>query len=67
MDSNLFGKTFLLGKSSKIFREDHKGYIGKIKINFSGNCVRIFGPGYDPKNAQEKRLKLRRMIATIIF
>ena len=47
--------------------ENGPNYIGKIKANFFGDIINIFGPGYNPKNAFSKKLKRRELYATVKY
>ena len=36
--------------------ENGVGYLGKIKVNFIGNIVNIYGPGFNPDDVKEKKV-----------
>lgn len=47
------------------FAENGPSYLGKIKANFMGNIVNIYGPGYNPSDHKSKQLALRNLLATV--
>ena len=57
--------TFLASLYHNEFVENGLGYLGKIKINFIGNIVNIYGPGFKKIDAKEKKASPRELLATI--
>jgi tubby-related protein 1 len=51
--------TFLLSRDKNIYEENSPEYLGKVKANFTGTLVNVFGRGYNPKDYIEKNLPLR--------
>ena len=44
--------TFIFSYSQIDFQENGPSYIGKMKFNFTGSIINIFGEGLNPKNAK---------------
>jgi hypothetical protein len=44
--------TFIISHSEYDFKENGQSYIGKMKQNFSGSLMNVFGEGLNPKNAK---------------
>jgi hypothetical protein len=59
--------TYILSTSETDYEENSPSYLGKIKSSALGDILYIFGPGYSPSNAKEKKLEQREMIATIRY
>jgi hypothetical protein len=45
--------------SKSNFAENGDSYFGKVKANFIGNLINVYGPGYNPTDHKTKRLPLR--------
>ena len=63
--SNNTTTTFLASLYHNHFVENGLGYLGKIKINFIGNIVNIYGPGFNPDDVKEKKVIPRELLATV--
>lgn len=67
MTSSNTSTTIIVSKSQTDFTENGPNYIGKFKGSFTGSQFNIYGPGYNPENAKEKDLPLRKLLATIEY
>lgn len=59
--------TFILSKNQSDFTENGPSYIGKVKANFIGNVINIYGPGYNPTDYKNKNVPLRNIMATVEY
>lgn len=53
--SNNATATFIISFDQKDFTENGDNYIGKVKSNFIGNTINIYGPGYNPSDVKNKQ------------
>ena len=65
--SNNATSTFIVSFDKKDFTENGPNYIGKVKSNFIGNVVNIFGPGYNASDVKKKKKNPRELLATILY
>lgn len=65
MTSSNATSTIIFSSNKDNFTENSPSYIGKMKGNFTGSEYNIYGPGYNPSDAKEKKLPLRSLLATI--
>ena len=67
MSAKLTSSTFVTSIYHDQFVENGVGYLGKIKVNFIGNIVNIYGPGFNPDDAKEKKVIPRKLLATVEY
>ena len=67
LSSNNATTTFLASLYPSHFTENGVGYLGKIKTNFIGNIVNIYGPGFNPTDAKNKQVSPRELLATVQY
>ena len=65
MTSSNATSTIIFSTSKTDFSENSPSYIGKMKGNFTGSEYNIYGPGYNPSDAKDKKLPLRNVLATV--
>jgi hypothetical protein len=65
--SNNATLTFLASVDPISFSENNESYVGKIKSNFIGNTINIFGPGYNPSDVKKKMKKPRELLASVSY
>ena len=41
--------------------------MGKVKVNFMGNIVNIYGPGFNPSDVKDKKAVPRELLATVEY
>ena len=51
--------TFTICESTDQFVQNSPKYLGKVKTNFIGNIINIYGPGYNPSDYKNKNLPIR--------
>lgn len=60
--------TMILSHNKTDFTENGSSYLGKIKFNFIGNLINIYGPGCSPANwIKNGNMKLRNVMATVVY
>lgn len=59
--------TFLISENKNKFVENDTDYLGKVKINFKGNEVNIYGPGYNAENFKIGKMPIRELLATVQY
>lgn len=59
--------TFIITCRKDNFEENNSTYLGKMKSNIMGDVLNVFGPGYNPANAKERKEKPRELLATIVY
>lgn len=47
--------TFIVCENKENFVENGEDYVGKVKANFIGSLLNIFGPGYNPSDYKNKK------------
>ena len=57
--------TFTICENKCSFAENAVDYLGKVKTNFMGNIVNIYGPGYNPSGFKKGKLPIRELLATV--
>ena len=67
MSAKLTSSTFITSLYHDMFVENGVGYLGKIKVNFIGNIVNIYGPGFNPEDVKEKKGTPRELLATVEY
>ena len=59
--------TFKIYERNQITGENGPGYLGKVKTNFLGDVVNIYGPGFNPANYKKGKQPLRQLLATVEY
>lgn len=59
--------TFVISTNPDNFQENSPYYLGKAKGSVMGDQLDIFGPGFSPSVAFEKKVKPRQFLATIVY
>lgn len=59
--------TFLISENKNKFVENDTDYLGKVKTNFKGNEVNIYGPGYNAENFKIGKMPIRELLATVEY
>ena len=67
LSSNNTTTTFLASLNPNHFVENGLGYLGKVKVNFMGNIVNIYGPGFNPSDVKDKKAVPRELLATVEY
>ena len=67
LSSNNATLTFIASINPKSFSENSDSYVGKLKSNFIGNIINIYGPGYNPSDVKKKMKKPRELLATVAY
>ena len=67
LTGNNASTTFIISHNKDDFNENGPHYVGKVKANFIGNIINVYGPGYNPTDHKTKNLPLRELLATVEY
>ena len=59
--------TFVISMNQNNFEENSPYYLGKAKGSVMGDQLDIFGHGFSPSVAFDKKVKPRQFIASIVY
>lgn len=59
LTGNNASTTFIMSSNKSDFTENGPFYLGKVKANFIGNVINVYGPGFNPTDAKAKNQPLR--------